>query len=100
MRQNRSRYAKSGRGYLYDEATSSLGGSPEQNETNLDIDIYEEPHHSTRTQKKHPSTLAIGDVSSPMLTRKMCKTVGLKNYNLDCWHAFCPKMSLRRFMKP
>ena len=61
------------------EATSSLGGSPEQNDTNLDFHIHEEPPHATRTQKNHPSTLVIGDVSSPMLTRNMCKSGGLKD---------------------
>jgi hypothetical protein len=68
---------------LSDDDSSIFGGSPiqgpEQNDTNLDPDISEEPGHLTRTQKNHPADLVIGDISSPMLTRKMCKSAGLKD---------------------
>ena len=58
---------------------SNLRGSPEQTDTNLDLHIHEEHPYATRMQKNHSSTLVIGDVSSPMLTRKMCNSAGLKD---------------------
>ena len=65
---------------IYDgEATSDIRGSPEVNDTNLDTEIHEEPSYATRTQKNRPSSLVIGDVSSPMLTRRMCQSAGLKD---------------------
>ena len=66
-----------------DDNSSVFGGSPvqnpEQNDTNLDTDIPEEPGHFTRTQKNHPAYLVIGDINFPMLTRNMCKSNGLKD---------------------
>jgi hypothetical protein len=60
------------------EVTSDGIASPEMNDTNLDTKIREEPPYATRTQKNHPASLVIGDVSSPMLTRRVCKSAGLK----------------------
>ena len=66
-----------------DDDSLVFGGSsiqgPEKNDTNLDPDIPKEPGHLTRTQKNHPTDLVIGDISSPMLTRKMSKSAGLKD---------------------
>ncbi|KAJ9561694.1 LOW QUALITY PROTEIN: hypothetical protein OSB04_006854 [Centaurea solstitialis] len=43
---------------------------PEEIDSNLGVTLQEEPLHLTRTQKNHPSTLVIGDITSPMITRK------------------------------
>ncbi|KAJ9543932.1 hypothetical protein OSB04_023639 [Centaurea solstitialis] len=48
---------------------------PEVNDSNLGVDLPEEPLHLTRTQKNHPPTLVIGDVQSPMITRKQSKAI-------------------------
>ena len=69
------------------EATSIFGGSPKQNDTNLDTHIHEEPPYATRTQKNHLSTLVIGNMSSPMLIRKLCKSAGLRD--LQCGLLAC-----------
>ena len=67
---------------LSNDDSSVFGDSPiqglEQSDTNLDPDLPEELGHMTRTQKNHPGDLVIGDISSPMLTRRMCKSAGLK----------------------
>ena len=60
------------------EATSDIEGSPKVNDINLDTAIHEETAYATRTQKNHPSSLVIGDVSSPMLIRRMCQSAELK----------------------
>ena len=82
------------------EASSNFGGGPEQNDMNLDIDIHEEPPHATRTQKSHSSTLVISDMISPMLTRKMCKSTGLKGLQSGLLASFLSQTNLRRFMNP
>ncbi|KAJ9550759.1 hypothetical protein OSB04_014804 [Centaurea solstitialis] len=48
---------------------------PEVNDSNLGVDLIEEPLHLTRTQKNHPPTLVIGDIQSPMITRKQSKSL-------------------------
>ncbi|KAJ9551036.1 hypothetical protein OSB04_015081 [Centaurea solstitialis] len=48
---------------------------PEVNDSNLGVDLPEEPLHLTRTQKNHPPTLVIGDIQSPMITRKQSKAI-------------------------
>ncbi|KAJ9550670.1 hypothetical protein OSB04_014715 [Centaurea solstitialis] len=48
-------------------------------ESNLGVNLPEEPLHLTRTQKNHPSSLVIGDIQSPMITRKQCKDLGFQN---------------------
>ncbi|KAJ9546591.1 hypothetical protein OSB04_019134 [Centaurea solstitialis] len=48
---------------------------PEVNDSNLGVDLTEEPLHLTRTQKNHPPTLVIGDIQSPMITRKQSKNL-------------------------
>ncbi|KAJ9553048.1 hypothetical protein OSB04_017093 [Centaurea solstitialis] len=50
-------------------------------ESNLGMNLPEEPLHLTRTQKNHPSSLVIGDIQSPMITRKQSKAVGFQNPN-------------------
>ncbi|KAJ9536395.1 hypothetical protein OSB04_un000430 [Centaurea solstitialis] len=47
--------------------------TPEQADTNLSDSLQEEAPYQTRTQKNHPTTLVIGDVESPMLTRHKSK---------------------------
>ncbi|KAJ9542359.1 hypothetical protein OSB04_028865 [Centaurea solstitialis] len=48
---------------------------PEVNDSNLGVDLTEEPLHLTITQKNHPPTLVIGDIQSPMITRKQSKSL-------------------------
>ncbi|KAJ9567533.1 hypothetical protein OSB04_003499 [Centaurea solstitialis] len=48
---------------------------PEVNDSNLGVHLPEEPLHITRTQKNHPLTLVIGDIQSPMITRKQSKSL-------------------------
>ncbi|KAJ9535421.1 hypothetical protein OSB04_un001464 [Centaurea solstitialis] len=48
-------------------------------DSNLGVNLPEEPLHLTRTQKNHPSSLVIGDIQSPMITRKQCKDLGFQN---------------------
>ncbi|KAJ9536269.1 hypothetical protein OSB04_un000541 [Centaurea solstitialis] len=48
---------------------------PEVNDSNLGVDLTEEPLHLTGTQKNHPPTLVIGDIQSPMITRKQSKSL-------------------------
>ncbi|KAJ9552305.1 hypothetical protein OSB04_016350 [Centaurea solstitialis] len=48
---------------------------PEVNDSNLGVDLPEEPLHLTRTQKNHPPSLVIGDIQSPMITRKQSKAI-------------------------
>ncbi|KAJ9558239.1 hypothetical protein OSB04_012853 [Centaurea solstitialis] len=58
-----------------DEPHTNVIDSPYSNEegayeSNLGANLPEEPLHLTRTQKNHPSSLVIGDIQSPMITRK------------------------------
>ncbi|KAJ9565359.1 hypothetical protein OSB04_001325 [Centaurea solstitialis] len=48
---------------------------PEVNDSNLEVDLPEEPLHLTRTQKNHPPSLVIGDIQSLMITRKQSRTI-------------------------
>ncbi|KAJ9547336.1 LOW QUALITY PROTEIN: hypothetical protein OSB04_019879 [Centaurea solstitialis] len=48
---------------------------PEVNDSNLGVDLQEEPLHLTRTQKNHPPSLVIRDIQSPMITRKQSKAL-------------------------
>ncbi|KAJ9543719.1 LOW QUALITY PROTEIN: hypothetical protein OSB04_023426 [Centaurea solstitialis] len=48
---------------------------PNVNDSNLGVDLPEEPLHLTRTQKNHPPSLVIGDIQSPMITRKQSKAI-------------------------
>ncbi|KAJ9541604.1 hypothetical protein OSB04_028110 [Centaurea solstitialis] len=41
--------------------------------------LSEEPLHLTRTQKNHPASQVIGDVASPMITRKQSREAGYVN---------------------
>ncbi|KAJ9538248.1 hypothetical protein OSB04_030981 [Centaurea solstitialis] len=48
---------------------------PKVNDSNLGVDLPEEPLHLTRTQKNHPPSLVIGDIQSPMITRKQSRAL-------------------------
>ncbi|KAJ9539199.1 hypothetical protein OSB04_031932 [Centaurea solstitialis] len=48
---------------------------PEVNDSKLGVDLREEPLHLTRTQKNHPPSLVIGDIQSPMITRKQSRAL-------------------------
>ncbi|KAJ9543688.1 hypothetical protein OSB04_023395 [Centaurea solstitialis] len=48
-------------------------------DSNLGELLSEEPLHLTKTQKNHPASQVIGDVASPMLTRKQSKEAGYVN---------------------
>ncbi|KAJ9539167.1 hypothetical protein OSB04_031900 [Centaurea solstitialis] len=45
------------------------------NDSNLGVNLPEEPLHLTRTRKNHPPSLVIGDIQSPMITRKQSKAI-------------------------
>ncbi|KAI3770718.1 hypothetical protein L6452_01860 [Arctium lappa] len=52
------------------EKEPSTGPSQiELNDSNLEVELNEEPSHHSRIQKNHPPQLVIGDISSPMMTR-------------------------------
>ncbi|KAJ9543904.1 hypothetical protein OSB04_023611 [Centaurea solstitialis] len=48
-------------------------------DSNLGEILAEEPLHLTRTQKNHPASQVIGDVASPMITRKQSREAGYVN---------------------
>ncbi|KAJ9545014.1 hypothetical protein OSB04_024721 [Centaurea solstitialis] len=48
-------------------------------DSNLGESLSEEPLHLTRTQKNHPTSQVIGDVTSPMITRKQSREAGYVN---------------------
>ncbi|KAJ9558160.1 LOW QUALITY PROTEIN: hypothetical protein OSB04_012774 [Centaurea solstitialis] len=48
---------------------------PKVNDSNLGVVLLEEPLHLTRTRKNHPPSLVIGDIQSPMITRKQSKAL-------------------------
>ncbi|KAJ9548565.1 hypothetical protein OSB04_021108 [Centaurea solstitialis] len=48
-------------------------------DSNLGELLSEEPLHLTRTQKNHPASQVIGDVASPMITRKQSREAGFVN---------------------
>ncbi|KAJ9557080.1 LOW QUALITY PROTEIN: hypothetical protein OSB04_011694 [Centaurea solstitialis] len=48
-------------------------------DSNLEEILSEEPLHLTRTQKNHPASQVIGDVASPMITRKQSREAGYVN---------------------
>ncbi|KAJ9545833.1 hypothetical protein OSB04_025540 [Centaurea solstitialis] len=48
-------------------------------DSNLGELLSEEPLHLTRTQKNHPASQVIGDVASPMITRKQSREAGYVN---------------------
>ncbi|KAJ9542569.1 hypothetical protein OSB04_029075 [Centaurea solstitialis] len=48
-------------------------------DSNLGESLSEEPLHLTRTQKNHPASQVIGDVASPMITRKQSREAGYVN---------------------
>ncbi|KAJ9547027.1 hypothetical protein OSB04_019570 [Centaurea solstitialis] len=52
------------------QGSSSSATGPDLNDSNLGVNLPEEPLHLTRTQKNHPPSLVIGDMQSPMITRK------------------------------
>ncbi|KAJ9542155.1 LOW QUALITY PROTEIN: hypothetical protein OSB04_028661 [Centaurea solstitialis] len=57
-------------------------------ESNLGVNLPEEPLHLTRTQKNHPSSLVIGDIQSPMITRKQSKDLGFQNPHSTMFSCF------------
>ncbi|KAJ9545396.1 hypothetical protein OSB04_025103 [Centaurea solstitialis] len=57
-------------------------------ESNLGVNLPEEPLHLTKTQKNHPSSLVIGEMQSPMITRKQSKVVGFQNPNSAMFSCF------------
>ncbi|RRC79823.1 hypothetical protein EH999_23420, partial [Escherichia coli] len=64
-----------------EEEEPSTSG-PELNDSNLGDGLIEEPLHLTRTQKNHPPTQVIGDIASPMLTRKQTKALNDPNFGM------------------
>ncbi|KAJ9558789.1 hypothetical protein OSB04_013403 [Centaurea solstitialis] len=68
----------------------STGVNEEGNayESNLGVNLPEEPLHLTRTQKNHPSSLVVGDIQSPMITRKQSKDLSFQNPNSAMFSCF------------
>ncbi|KAJ9560628.1 hypothetical protein OSB04_005788, partial [Centaurea solstitialis] len=62
--------------------------TPEQADTNLSDSLQEEAPYQTRTQKNHPTTLVIGDVESPMLTRHKSKQTVTSSSHLSLISCF------------
>ncbi|KAJ9538694.1 hypothetical protein OSB04_031427 [Centaurea solstitialis] len=62
--------------------------TPEQADTNLSDSLQEEAPYQTRTQKNHPTTLVIGDVESPMLTRHKSKQAAPSSSHLSLISCF------------
>ncbi|KAJ9557509.1 hypothetical protein OSB04_012123 [Centaurea solstitialis] len=52
------------------------------NDSNLGVNLPEEPLHLTRTQKNHPPSLVIGDIQSPMITRKQSKAINDPHFGM------------------
>ncbi|KAJ9542201.1 hypothetical protein OSB04_028707 [Centaurea solstitialis] len=65
-------------------------------ESNLGVNLPEEPLHLTRTQKNHPSSLVIGDIQSPMITRKQSKAVGFQNPNSAIFSCFLSQIEPKK----
>ncbi|KAJ9553033.1 hypothetical protein OSB04_017078 [Centaurea solstitialis] len=57
------------------QGSGSSINEPDVNDSNLGVNFPEEPLHLTRTQKNHPPSLVIGDIQSPMITRKQSKAI-------------------------
>ncbi|KAJ9538527.1 hypothetical protein OSB04_031260 [Centaurea solstitialis] len=70
------------------QSPQSNESTPEQADTNLSDSLQEEATYQTRTQKNHPSTLVIGDMESPMLTRHKSKQAGVSNPHLSLISCF------------
>ncbi|KAJ9544511.1 hypothetical protein OSB04_024218 [Centaurea solstitialis] len=62
--------------------------TPEQADTNLSDSLQQEAPYQTRTQKNHPTTLVIGDVESPMLTRHKSKQAAPSSSHLSLISCF------------
>ncbi|KAJ9560934.1 hypothetical protein OSB04_006094 [Centaurea solstitialis] len=61
------------------EITQPQSTESEPDDSNLGDILTEEPLHLTRTQKNHPASQVIGDVASPMITRKQSREAGYVN---------------------
>ncbi|KAJ9563127.1 hypothetical protein OSB04_008287 [Centaurea solstitialis] len=70
------------------QSPQSNESTPEQADTNLSDSLQEEAAYQTRTQKNHPSTLVIGDMESPMLTRHKSKQAEVSNPHLSLISCF------------
>ncbi|KAJ9557926.1 hypothetical protein OSB04_012540 [Centaurea solstitialis] len=70
--------------------------TPEQADTNLSDSLQEEAAYQTRTQKNRPSTLVIGDMESPMLTRHKSKQAGVSNPYLSLISCFLSQVEPKK----
>ncbi|KAJ9557270.1 LOW QUALITY PROTEIN: hypothetical protein OSB04_011884 [Centaurea solstitialis] len=61
------------------EITRPEVSESDPDDSNLGESLSEEPLHLTRTQKNHPASQVIGDVASPMITRKQSREAGYVN---------------------
>ncbi|KAJ9557546.1 hypothetical protein OSB04_012160 [Centaurea solstitialis] len=61
------------------EITQPDPSESDPDDSNLGEILSEEPLHLTRTQKNHPASQVIGDVASPMITRKQSREAGYVN---------------------
>ncbi|KAJ9558487.1 hypothetical protein OSB04_013101 [Centaurea solstitialis] len=64
---------ESGNSEEMEHPTTSSMHESEADDSNLGVGLTEESLHLTRTQKNHPPSLVIGDMETPMLTRKKSK---------------------------
>ncbi|KAJ9545641.1 LOW QUALITY PROTEIN: hypothetical protein OSB04_025348 [Centaurea solstitialis] len=67
--------------YEHQGSSSSATGS-DLNDSNLGVNLPEEPLHLTRTQKNHPPSLVIGDIQSSMITRKQSKAINDPHFGM------------------
>ncbi|KAJ9547477.1 hypothetical protein OSB04_020020 [Centaurea solstitialis] len=78
------------------QSPQSNESTPEQADTNLSDSLQEEAAYQTRTQKNHPSTLVIGDMESPMLTRHKSKQAGVSNPHLSLISCFLSQVEPKK----
>ncbi|KAJ9568359.1 hypothetical protein OSB04_004325 [Centaurea solstitialis] len=78
------------------QSPQSNESTPEQADTNLSDSLQEEAAYQTRTQKNHPSTLVIGDMESPMLTRHKSKQAEVSNPHLSLISCFLSQVEPKK----
>ncbi|KAJ9541753.1 hypothetical protein OSB04_028259 [Centaurea solstitialis] len=57
------------------QGSNPTDSEPDVNDSNLGVNLLEEPLHLTRTKKNHPPSLVIVGIQSPMITRKQSKAI-------------------------
>ncbi|KAJ9552528.1 hypothetical protein OSB04_016573 [Centaurea solstitialis] len=78
------------------KSSTAQSKSPEENDSNLGVNLQEEPLHLTITQKNHPSTMVNRDISSPMITRKQSKASSVQNPQLGMLSCFLSQVEPKK----